>query len=66
MILSVEVQLPLKEGQWWVGEVVEELLMIGMVVHLPTHSKCSQEPFLTVVKPTALLINSVLQFEELK
>lgn len=34
VIVSVEVQLP--QGKWWVGEVVEYLLMSGMVVHLPT------------------------------
>lgn len=62
-MLSVEVvQVPLQEGQRWVGVVVEELRMIGMVVHLPTHSMCSQEPSLTVVKPTTLLKISVLQF----
>ena len=37
-----------QETQWWVGEVVEELLMIGMLVHLQTRF---QESSLTAVKP---------------
>ena len=39
----------MQEAQWWVDEVVEELLMIDMVVHLQTRY---QESSLTAVKPT--------------
>ena len=60
MIIFVEVQLSLQEGQGWVGEVAVELVMVvGTVVHLSVHLKCSQEPSLTVVKPTTIL-NTVL------
>ena len=43
----------MQEAQWWVDEVVEELLMIDMVVHLQTRY---QESSLTAVKPTTLQI----------
>ena len=60
MIISVEVQLSLQEGQGWVGEVALGLVMVvGTAVHLSVHLKCSQEPSLTVVKLTTLLRNSV-------
>lgn len=55
-MLSVEVLLLLQEEQWWVGEVGEESVMIGTVVHLLTHSQCYQEPSLTVVKAKTFLI----------